>query len=73
VSARLVVETRERLSPDGDDIFSHRHVEHLDALGQVGRRRVVISDWKADYNHRRRHSALGSQAPAVYAAARTHQ
>ena len=32
--------------------------------------RVVISDWKADYNHRRRHSALGYQAPAVYAAAR---
>ena len=23
--------------------------------------RVVISDWKADYNHRRRHSALGYQ------------
>jgi putative transposase len=35
--------------------------------------RVVISDWKADYNHRRRYSALGYQAPAVYAAARTHQ
>ena len=35
--------------------------------------RVVISDWKADYNHRRRHSALGDQAPAVYAAARTRQ
>jgi transposase InsO family protein len=34
---------------------------------------VVISDWKEDYNHRRRHSALGYQAPAVYAAARTHQ
>jgi putative transposase len=30
---------------------------------------VVISDWKEDYNHRRRHSALGYQAPAVYAAA----
>jgi hypothetical protein len=26
-------ETRARLSPDGDDIFNHRHVEHLDALG----------------------------------------
>jgi putative transposase len=34
---------------------------------------VVISDWKDDYNHRRRHSALGFQAPAAYAAARTHQ
>ena len=34
--------------------------------------RVVISDLKADYNHRRRHSALGYQASAVYAAARTH-
>jgi hypothetical protein len=33
---------------------------------------VVISDWKADYDHRRRRSALGYQAPAVYAAARTH-
>jgi hypothetical protein len=30
------------------------------------------SDWKADYNYRRRRSALGYQAPAVYAAARTH-
>ena len=35
--------------------------------------RVVISDWKADYNHGRRHSQLAYQAPAVYAAARTHQ
>jgi transposase InsO family protein len=34
--------------------------------------RVVISDWKADYKHRRRHFPLGYQAPAVYAAARTH-
>jgi len=33
------------------------------------RARPVISGWKADYNHRRRHSALGYQAPAVYAEA----
>ena len=35
--------------------------------------RVVISDWKEDYNQRRRHSSLGYQAPAVYAAACTHR
>jgi len=34
----------------------------------------VIGDWKEDYyHHRRRHSALAYQAPAVYAATRTHQ
>ena len=35
--------------------------------------RVEITDWKDDYNHRRRHSSLGYQAPAVYAAACTHR
>jgi len=34
---------------------------------------VLISDWKHDYNHHRRHSALGYQPPARYAAACTHQ
>ena len=29
--------------------------------------RIVINDWKDDYNHRHRQSALGHQAPAVYA------
>jgi hypothetical protein len=33
--------------------------------------RVVISDWKHDYNHR--HSAMGYQPPARYAATCTHQ
>jgi len=35
--------------------------------------RVVITDWKDDYNHHRRHSSLGYQAPADYAAACTHR
>ena len=35
--------------------------------------RVVIGDWKYDYNHHRRHSVLGYLPPAVYAAACTHR
>jgi transposase InsO family protein len=45
---------------------------NINMFWSLAQARVVISDWKADYNHRRRHSALGYQAPAVYAAARTH-
>lgn len=33
--------------------------------------RAVITDWKEDCNHRRRHSALGHQAPAAGAASCT--
>ncbi|MGV9336903.1 integrase core domain-containing protein [Nocardia sp. NPDC003726] len=33
----------------------------------------MISDWKDDYNHHRRHSALGYQTPAGYAAACIHR
>jgi len=46
---------------------------NINMFWSLAQARVVISDWKADYNQRRRHSALGYQAPAVYAAARTHQ
>jgi putative transposase len=46
---------------------------NINMFWSLAQARVVISDWKEDYNHRRRHSALGYQAPAVYAAARTHQ
>ena len=35
--------------------------------------RVLISDWKTEYNHHRRHPALGYQAPARYAETCTHQ
>jgi putative transposase len=46
---------------------------NINSFCSLAQARVVISDWKQDYNHRRRHSALGDQAPAVYAAACTHQ
>ena len=39
----------------------------------LARARVVISGWKGDYNHRRRHSTLGYQAPAAYAAGCTYR
>ena len=35
--------------------------------------RVVISDWKRDYNHHRRHSALGYRPPSRYASTCIHR
>jgi putative transposase len=46
---------------------------NINTFWSLAQARVVISDRKADDNHRQRHSTLGDQAPAVYAAARTHQ
>ena len=40
-------------------------VEQFSCLAEA---RVVISDWRDDYNHHRPHSALGMQAPATFAA-----
>jgi putative transposase len=44
---------------------------NINMFWSLAQARVVINEWKADYNHRRGHSALGYQAPAVYPAART--
>ena len=46
---------------------------NINIFWSLAQARVVITDWKQDYNHRRRHSALGYQAPARYAAGCTHQ
>src|SRR5437764_2595494 len=41
-------------------------VEQFSCLAEA---RVVISDWREDYNHNRPHSSLGMLAPAAFAAA----
>ncbi len=46
---------------------------NINIFWSLAQARVVITDWKDDYNHRRRHSSLGYLAPAVYAAACTHR
>jgi transposase InsO family protein len=46
---------------------------NINIFWSLAQARVVITDWKDDYNHRRRHSSLGYQAPAVYAAACPHR
>ena len=43
-------------------------VEELACLAEA---RVVIEDWREDYNRSRPHSSLGMRAPAVFAAERT--
>jgi putative transposase len=40
-------------------------VEELSCLAEA---RVVIGDWREDYNWRRPHSSLGMKAPAMFAA-----
>jgi putative transposase len=40
-------------------------VEEFSSLAEA---KVVIEDWREDYNERRPHSALGMKAPAVFAA-----
>lgn len=46
---------------------------NINSFWSLTHARVVISDWKDEYNHRRRHSALGYQAPARYAATCIHR
>jgi putative transposase len=42
-------------------------VEEFSCLAEA---KVVIADWREDYNHHRPHSALGMRAPAVFATAK---
>ncbi|MBF6150375.1 IS3 family transposase, partial [Nocardia nova] len=46
---------------------------NINSFWSLTHARVVITDWKDEYNHRRRHSALGYQTPAGYAAACIHR
>jgi putative transposase len=44
-------------------------VEEFSCLAEA---RVVIEDWRQDYNERRPHSSLGMRSPAAFAAAGAH-
>ena len=46
---------------------------NLNSFSSLAHARVVIGDWKQDYNHGRRHSALGYRTPAAYARDCTHR
>jgi transposase InsO family protein len=46
---------------------------NINVLWSLTQARVVITDWKDDYNHRRRHSSLGYQPSAVCAAGCTER
>lgn len=40
---------------------------NINLFSSLAHARVVISDWKTEYNQHRRHSALGYRTPAAYA------
>jgi putative transposase len=46
---------------------------NINTFWSLTQARVVIGDWKHDYNHYRRHSSLGYLPPARYAASCTHR
>jgi transposase InsO family protein len=46
---------------------------NINTFWSLNQARVVIGDWKHDYNHYRRHSSLGYLPPARYAASCTHR
>jgi transposase InsO family protein len=46
---------------------------NINSFWSLAHARVVVTDWKHDYNHHRRHSSLGYQPPAGYAATCTHR
>ncbi len=45
---------------------------NINIFWSLAQARVVITDWKEDCNHRRRHRPLGYQTPVVFAAARAN-
>ena len=46
---------------------------NINSFWSLAQARVVITDWKHEYNHHRRHSSLGYLPPAVYASTCTHR
>ena len=46
---------------------------NINSFWSLAHARVIISDWKHDYNHHRRHSALGYRPPSRYAASCIHR
>jgi transposase InsO family protein len=46
---------------------------NINIFWSLAQARIVVADWNAEYNHHRRHSALGYQAPTSYAVACTHR
>jgi transposase InsO family protein len=54
-------------------MLAHHHIKVYSSAGLpastcLTEARVVISDWREDYNTRRPHSSLGMRAPAAFAA-----
>ena len=65
VSRGIVVSPRQQ-RPQRDECLN------INSFWSLTQARMVMGDWKHDYNHHRRHSSLGYLPPARYAATCTH-
>lgn len=68
-----ICQTSRLLPSDRPSLLRRSALLNLEQFSCLAEARVVLEDWRQDYNAQRPHSALGMLAPTAYAASRPSQ